>query len=221
MVSDIGFKWTINYLIGTLRLLPNYLNFLNSLIVMFGGIDDAHIRKLLYAAPKRAVQILYDKYYHSLVAVSLKLTRDLAASEDIVQEAFVLVWEKHEELSRDHAVPIRGFLIKVIKYKSIDFIRQFERIQRILTLIQNEDRDHVDQPYESRIIRKEEAMALWNTVSGFPRRERECLKLRYEEDLSPDETAARLGISRSSVERALTSARKRLLKIGKDKLDDF
>ncbi|NOT73435.1 MAG: sigma-70 family RNA polymerase sigma factor [Cyclobacteriaceae bacterium] len=185
---------------------------------MFGGIDDDHIRKLLYAYPSRAINLLYNKYYHNLIKLSFRLTDDAAASEDIVQEVFAMVSEKHRELSHPHSVPIRGFLIKVVKYKSIDFFRQSERIKHKLAEIQHRLKDDVEFPVESHIINREQTAALWALVMSFPKRERECLRLRYEEDLSLDETAERLGISRKSVERSLTSARKRLLRIGKENL---
>ena len=185
---------------------------------MLGGKDDDHVRKLLFTYPDRAVKILYEKYYHSLLGISCQVTRDLGVSEDIVQEVFVLISDQHKELSQSHSIPLRGYLIKVVKYKSIDYFRRNERISRKLTEIQQRRADEVELPVESQIIRDEETAAFWALIMTFPKRERECLRLRYEENLSPDEIAGRLRISRKSVERSLTSVKKRLLAIGRDKM---
>lgn len=180
-------------------------------------MDDHHIRRVLVLFPRRAVQMLYDKYYHSLIEVSLRLTEDLAASKDIVQEAFVLLWEQRHELSAPHAVPIQAYLIQVVKYKSIDYYRRGETAQRIFNDLQQQSKNDVDPPVEKNYISDDGKAALWKLIQTFPRRERECLELRYRENLSIDEIALRLKISRKGAERALTNAKKRLQQIGKDR----
>ncbi len=47
-------------------------------------------------------------------------------------------------------------------------------------------------------------------VSQFPRREAECLHLKYNFNLTTVQIGVRLGISVKSVERSITSAYKRL-----------
>jgi DNA-directed RNA polymerase specialized sigma24 family protein len=48
-------------------------------------------------------------------------------------------------------------------------------------------------------------------LSGFPRRERECLLMQVDGEMPVKEIARRLKISKKAVERSLTSAKKRLV----------
>lgn len=71
----------------------------------------------------------------------------------------------------------------------------------------------VENSIEIKLIALEDKIWLRNLIKNFPRRERECLLLKLDEELSLDEIAARLKVSRKAVERSLTSANKRLRRI--------
>jgi len=47
-------------------------------------------------------EFLNQYYYHSLLRIACKYTANQKASDDLVQEVFVPVWEKQKQLSRDH-----------------------------------------------------------------------------------------------------------------------
>ena len=177
---------------------------------MFVGIDNDNIRKLLLAYPRKAIKLLYDHYYHVLVGISLKYTGNRAAAEDIVQEVFVLVWEKRHSLVEVHATPIRNFLIRIVKYKSIDFFRRTRTSRTRLSELKALHFSANEASIESLMIETERRIELWQLIAGFPKRERECLRMRFEDELRLEEIAEKLGISRKSVERSLTSGKKRL-----------
>ncbi|HEY0743798.1 MAG TPA: sigma factor [Chryseosolibacter sp.] len=72
--------------------------------------DNGRFRKLLRSYPAKAVEILYDAFYKKLVTLAFHFTQDLYASEDIVQETLIQVWEKHIVLSEDHHRSIENTL---------------------------------------------------------------------------------------------------------------
>ena len=51
---------------------------------------------------------------------------------------------------------------------------------------------------------------LWRAVAALPPRAREAVALRYVGDLSEDDVAAAMGVTRGTVARALSRARDRL-----------
>ncbi len=177
--------------------------------------DVDHLRKILFTYPKKAINILYERHYHGLVALSYEFTQDKSASEDIVQEVLATIWERHNEIGKPHQMRLISLVMKMVKYRSIDFCRRRARVEKHLDRLQYHHGRDTEESFQSTIIRGEQNAMLWNLIDSFPRRERECLNLCYEHDLSLDETAERLNISRKSVERSLTSAKKRLISIGK------
>lgn len=179
---------------------------------MSGFIDSDRLRKLLLALPQKAIAILYEQYYYALVNLSHSLVHDRNAAEDIVQETFIHVWEKHRKLGQPDRRSIEHYLVKVVRNKSISWYK--EELRHGAYRITPETRDRiVEEPSaESQWIRNEISDEIRMVIATFPRRETECLLLRIDEELTPQQIANRLNVSRKAVERSLTSANKRLRK---------
>jgi len=179
---------------------------------MLASIDNDRFRNLLLSWPEKAITFLYESYYDRLIRISERLTFDRKASEDIVQETFTLVWEQHKLLGQQRGQPLQHFLVRVVKNKSISFYRNKARTDagRLKYLNGNENR-HIDS-IEAGIISTEKDDSIRLIISTFPRRERECLLLRLDQEMSMAEIARQLNVSKKAVERSLTSGKKRLRK---------
>lgn len=175
--------------------------------------DNERFRNLLLSWPAKAISFLYEAYYKTLLTISERLTHNREASEDIVQETFAHVWLKHKELSQQHDQSIQFYLIKVVKYKSITFYKKKSQEDTKYSGYKNGMLvDHLELSREERLILDERSNTLRKIISTFPKREKECLLLRLDYNLSVTEIALQLGISNKAVERSLTSAKKRLKK---------
>lgn len=69
-----------------------------------------------------------------------------------------------------------------------------------------------EQSIEARIIQVEVTQEILEIIARFPKRERECLMMKIEEELHNEEISSRLGVGIKMVEKSLTSAKKRLRK---------
>src|SRR5579871_4917271 len=152
---------------------------------MPGFIENERFRKLLLALPAKAIALLYDQYYRSLVNIAYKLTHDVKVSEDIVQETFVLVWENHAQLGQYHERSIEHYLVRVVKNKSISrYKRTVQRNEKRIEFFHSQAFDSGELSIEERIIKREINSEVRQVISFFPRRERECLLLKLDEELS-------------------------------------
>jgi RNA polymerase sigma-19 factor, ECF subfamily len=179
---------------------------------MLPYIDNKRFRNLLRSYPTGAIQLLYDLYYTSLKRIAWKLTHDENASEDIVQEAFLHVWEHSKKLSEHHERSIEHYLVRIVKNRSISHFKKKKPFS--LEDSKNAPAHHYaieDESLET-MLKEEVIQEMRNIINTFPRRERECMLMRLDEELTPDEMANRLNITRKAVERSLTSAKKRLRK---------
>lgn len=180
---------------------------------MSGLLDNKRFRKLLLAWPEKAIAFLYDSYYKSLLSIAESRTGDRKASEDIVQETFALVWQNRKWLGQQHNKSIQNYLFKVVKNKSISFYRKkVKKDSDRMKYLDGCVNDPIENPAEANIILTERGNSIKLIISGFPRRERECLVMRFHQDMSIEGIAQQLNISKKAVERSLTSARKRLKK---------
>lgn len=177
---------------------------------MSGFIDSDRFRKILLALPEKAIVILYEQYYNALVNVSNGLVHDRKAAEDIVQETFIHVWEKHRKLGQPDRRSIEHYLVKVVRNKSISWYKEKLRHGEYRITAGTRDAIVEEPSVESQWIRNEISDEIRMVIATFPRRETECLLLRIDEELTPQQIANRLKVSRKAVERSLTSANKRL-----------
>ena len=180
---------------------------------MSGFIDNERFRKLLLSVPGKAIAILYGDYYHVLVTISESLVHNRKAAEDIVQETFIHVWEQHRKLGRHDERSIEHYLVRVVRNKSISYYKERLRRDRYSSAGMN-GREFAgeEQSAESRLIGMEMSREIRRVIATFPRRETECLLMRIDEEMTTQQIADRLNVSKKAVERSLTSANRRLRK---------
>ncbi|HLT79616.1 MAG TPA: sigma-70 family RNA polymerase sigma factor [Cyclobacteriaceae bacterium] len=176
---------------------------------MPGFIDNERFRRLLGVLPEKAIKILYEEYCHALITFAESLVHDRRAAEDIVQEAFIHIWEQHEKLSRPDHRSIEHYLIRVVKNKSISYHNKHMQLR--LKAVEVNHRLS-ERSIEARWIDLETSKEIRNIILTFPLRERQCLMMKLDEEVTTQQIADRLKVTRKAVERSLTSAYKRLRK---------
>lgn len=175
-----------------------------------GPIDDERLRKMLLSVPAVAIKVLYDRYRASLVNLAARITGTRHEAEDVVQDAFVVVWRKSSTLGEYRGAPIVNYLIRVVKFRALTHCRDrrrfLDRMHRYLHSLPT-----TGPPDLAEITTADhEPFNLRSLLAQFPLRERQCLLLRLDENLTNRAIADRLGISVKAVERSITAARKRL-----------
>lgn len=181
---------------------------------MSDAIDNERFRKLLLSLPGKAIEFLYNHYYHSLVNIARTLTHDQEASEDIVQETFILVWEKHKWLGQHHDKSIQHYLVRVVKNKAITYYKKNIRILDSRIKYMNGNSFPLNDPsVEANIIELEISREIREIISTFPRREKECLLMKIDKEMTTEQIAVELNVSKKAVERSVTSANKRLRRL--------
>lgn len=178
---------------------------------MPGNIDPERLRLLLRSHPESAINLLVKHYWSTLIRISKNFTNDVDSARDIVQETFAHVWEKHKQLSESHEKTIDNYLVQVVRYKSIT---HFKKNVKLTDLKRQyvKDNEANDEGVEARIIKDEVIAAIRSVITEFPTRERQCLELKIDQELSNAEIAKQLNVTQKAVERSITSAYKRLRK---------
>ena len=77
---------------------------------------------------KKAFRYLYDKYTATLRYFASRYLEDDAVIEDVVQDAFLNLWEKRGTFQAENAV--KAYLYKVVRCLSVDAIRRRRVIDR-------------------------------------------------------------------------------------------
>ena len=125
-------------------------------------------------------------------------------ADDIVQEAFLALWELN-----GNGYPVRdtkALAIKITKNICISRYRKRKIRQVIISDDKQEGNDPADKLVENEDIRKIKD----SLYDGLTRTQRELMTLRNDQGLSLDEITAATGRPKSSVKVSLSNARKRL-----------
>lgn len=147
---------------------------------------------------------------NTVTAVALAITRDVSASEDIAQDAFLCAWEQLKRLQ--NPASFLPWLRQIARNLARDHLRA--RRHRPLDgdtadLAIALAADPAPTPAE-RVIEDERERAALELISALPEDSRETLLLFYREGQSSQQVAALLGMSDAAVRKRLSRARQRL-----------
>ena len=156
------------------------------------------------------VERLFRAEGRSLVRLARLYVDDRDAAEDLVQEAFLrLARHTHAIESTDRAP---AYLRSIV----LNLARDHNRRGLVSLRHQATQGRDIDVGADSsdRLVRSEEHRRIIGAVGHLPTRQRDCITLRYFEELSIEQIAATLGISNNSVkthlQRAMTALDRQL-----------
>ncbi|BAQ69510.1 RNA polymerase sigma-70 factor, ECF subfamily [Rhodovulum sulfidophilum] len=155
------------------------------------------------------IACLYMKERPDLRRFLTSMTGNLSLAEDLVQETFLRVLER-DSASGEIRDP-RAYLIRSARNLALNALA----VQR-----RSADMDEMPDIADpapaavERMIAREELLLVMRAIAGLPARRRQVFVMSRVDDLTYDQIAARLGISRNTVMvqivRALSDLRKAL-----------
>jgi RNA polymerase sigma-70 factor (ECF subfamily) len=154
------------------------------------------------AAPGIDVDALVVELFRREASSLVRLTRlfvdDRNAAEDLVQEAFIRLARSAHRLRDPAKAP--AYLRSI----ALNLARDHNR-RGLVSLRHHLPRD--DQAaVEDELSLRDDQQRVIDALRALPHRQRDCIVLRYYDDLGIDDIAATLGISRNSVKTHLSRA---------------
>ncbi|HLL08095.1 MAG TPA: SigE family RNA polymerase sigma factor [Nocardioidaceae bacterium] len=139
-----------------------------------------------------AVTQLYAAHYTSLVRLGALLLRDAGAAEDVVQDAFVAMHGKWGRLRDPHKA--HAYLRQAVVNRARSALRHRSVVAR------HRPEQPANAPGADRdVLRHEQRSQVLAALDGLSQRQREVLVLRFYLDLSEEQIADTLGISKGAV----------------------
>lgn len=173
-----------------------------------GTLTDQQLMQQICQRQPEALSRIYDLYSTLVYSVALRVLRNGAAAEDVMQEVFLKLWQ-HPESFADQRGSLCGWLAVVTRNRAIDRIRggrQFENVDD-LQLSNN-----VDLGAEAeREMMLEKVRAVLDTM---PADQRQAVEMAFFEGHTHTEIAEQtgqpLGTVKTRIRSALISIRKAL-----------
>src|SRR5919206_397876 len=165
---------------------------------------------------RAAFATLYERSSSHLFAVVLRICRDRAQAEDILQEVYVNVWRAASGFDAAQSQPLT-WLTSIARNRAIDSLRRAQTQPQLQSTTTDDDEDPDvydttadDQPGPLELLsRASDARALSHCMQDLNAPQRQSLALAFYDGLSHAEVAEKmgqpLGTVKSWVRRALMS----------------
>ena len=153
---------------------------------------------------RQAFAILYSHYAPLLYKAVYPLTnRSKEDTEEIIQELFVKVWDRRDNMLTIQS--FRPFIFRMARNRVIDWYRKKESKKSYCTFYSENYRDESVSVTDDLLFEEYYAIAM-EAIDKLPPRQKQIFNLRHTEDLSLSEIAAELRISLHAVKKQLYQA---------------
>jgi RNA polymerase sigma-70 factor (family 1) len=168
---------------------------------------------------EQAFTTIFFHYLPYLEPFILKMTRSPEATEEIIQDVFLALWNRREHMSQ--VLNHHAYLLTLSNNTTFNWLKKRAREFNLLEKIKGLPEDNVSLSDEILEWKESEAL-IKKAVSQLPPRKKEIFELSRREGLSHEEIAGRLKLSKNTVSNHMTEAlkiiRNYIVKHGGDQL---
>jgi RNA polymerase sigma-70 factor, ECF subfamily len=143
----------------------------------------------------------WDEVHRICLGHAFRYARNRTEAEDIAQESVVRAWRKRATLRKSHAR--KSWLGTIVRNEAL---REFARRRPVLS-------DTIELAHGSddeRVLATVERADLHAALARLSKRDRQLVRLRYDEDMTQEAIAHRLGIPLGTVKVRLHRVRAKL-----------
>ena len=153
--------------------------------------EDNELIQAVARRDSHALMQLYDRYNRLCFAVAYRIVNDPSQAEEVVQDAFLQVWNRATTFDLARGGNLRGWLLTIVHHRAIDFRRRNHDRQVGQTTL--EDVEHLLSTPDAwqdvaATLTREQVRAAIDTL---PPEQRRVIRLAYFEGLSHGEIAER------------------------------
>ncbi len=158
----------------------------------------------------------YKKYYTDVYRFALSyLTKDRASVDDVVQETFIVLYNKY--LNGEDILYIKAFLFKTADNFIKKKFREIQRASKNVSIDEITELPSENDDLDARLSFEEYSRQISEALSV---RDAELFRLRYIERLSLEEIADKLNLTISATGTRVYRLRQRLIRIIENKFSD-
>jgi RNA polymerase sigma-70 factor (ECF subfamily) len=162
--------------------------------------DDAGLLTRVERGDERAMSVLFDRYSKIVYSVSLRVLRDTASAEDVMQEIFMQIWRNPNSFVATRG-SLGGWLAVVSRNRSIDTLRRKRPSEQVEEMNLPSSCNLADEAERS--IMMERARAAMVTL---PVEQRKTLEMAFFDGLTHSEIAEMTGDPLGTVKTRIRSA---------------
>ncbi len=163
---------------------------------------------------RRAFAEFYDRFAGIIFSTALRVLNDHRDAEDVVQDVFVMIWEKAHMYNPDRGKPLT-WAVTMTRNKAIDRLRSLQRRFRLNDELEREstlEDQTLDRAPADDLEVSERGSLVRSAVQKLGKEQREVIELAYFGGLTQNEIADRLhqplGTIKARIRRGMIKLRR-------------
>ena len=177
---------------------------------MQNRLRDSELVVMMRGGDKAAFGVLFDRYYDLLHTFARHIVKDSSVAEDIIQNVFVKMWMRKEQVNPELAV--RNYLLVATRNELFDYMRLRYNMLRsdindAMLNVADGDTDIYDY-----VDVRERVGFIDSVMRSMPDKRREIFAMRYDRNMTNAEIARALNLSIRTVEKHVDLAIKQIRK---------
>jgi RNA polymerase sigma-70 factor, ECF subfamily len=169
--------------------------------------DDLHDRELalrIKQSDRSAFRLFFERYKDSLLSFLISKGTPKDDAEDLLQSAFLIIWEKREEIRPDRS--LRSFLYTIAYNRMLNLFRDRKKQdpEYAYKLHDSGSNPEVDA------ANRQALEAMQKALDVMPEKRRRVFELCYLQGLSHKEAAQALDVAQKTIENHMALALKEL-----------
>jgi RNA polymerase sigma-70 factor (ECF subfamily) len=183
------------------------------ILAIYAGPEEEALIARLQRRDPQALAKLYDDYGRAAYALVLRVVRDRAIAEDLVQETFLRVWNRVHLIDSQKGA-LGAWLLAIARNRAIDYLRSSAGRERNAIELNETDHAPLYREMEAEILISDQARRVRDAMARLAPNYRTVMELAYFEGLSQAEMSVKmgqpLGTIKTWVRTALQSLRSEL-----------
>jgi len=150
----------------------------------------------------KAFECLFKRYYPRLTIFANRFLNDIAASEEIVSDIFVVLWEQRQDINFTGTVS--SYLFKSVQNRCLNYLKHQKIENLYVSYLEREQLlNETTFAAESVYLEKEMALQINAALQNLPEKCREIFMMSRFEHLKYKDIASKLNLSPKTVERQI------------------
>lgn len=164
---------------------------------------DVYLLDAIARGDEQALATLYDRYRLILFSLILRILHSRPEAEDVLQEAFLQVWQKAKGYDESRGRPFT-WLVTISRSRAIDRLRSLGARDRLAISVEREASEEVGDAVTD-VILSERGKVVRDTLAELPEDQRQVLLLAYFDGFTQSEIAKRLDLPLGTVKTRMRS----------------
>jgi RNA polymerase sigma-70 factor (ECF subfamily) len=176
--------------------------------------DDRELLALIAGGDPQAFSTLVERHTDRFYRLAYRYLQNKEAAEDIVQDAFVKLWEDPTRWQPGRDTKFTTWFYRIVVNLCLDWLKKKRPVELDSDVPLLDERDAPDEA----LIRREEERLLEAEIAALPQRQRLALNLCFDQGLSNQEAAEIMGLKLKALQSLIMRAKATLKERMKDHL---